>query len=85
MSATFNRSAIMKAAHFTARWRRANVGGSYRELFANTPRPIRREMRVAQAASAGRFLRFTATLEFAEPAPSWRLRAAARTGTNPRQ
>lgn len=34
MSATFNRSAIMKAAHFTARWRVQSVGGSYREWFA---------------------------------------------------
>ncbi len=34
MSATFDRSAIMKAAHFTARWRVQSVGGSYREWFA---------------------------------------------------
>jgi hypothetical protein len=30
----FNRSAIMKAAHFTAKWRVASVGGSYRKWFA---------------------------------------------------
>lgn len=30
----FNRAAIMKAAHFTAKWRVATVGGSYREWFA---------------------------------------------------
>lgn len=28
---TFNRSAILKAAHFTAKWRVASVGGSYRK------------------------------------------------------
>ncbi|WP_400769384.1 hypothetical protein [Methylosinus sporium] len=31
---SFNRAAIMKAAHFTAKWRVATVGGSYREWFA---------------------------------------------------
>jgi hypothetical protein len=34
MSAAHDRSAIMKAAHFTARWRVQSVGGSYREWFA---------------------------------------------------
>ena len=34
MSAAYDRSAIMKAAHFTARWRVQSVGGSYREWFA---------------------------------------------------
>lgn len=33
MSATYNRSAIMQAAHWTAKWRVASVGGSYREHF----------------------------------------------------
>jgi hypothetical protein len=33
-SATFNRSRIMRAAHATAKWRVASVGGSYREWFA---------------------------------------------------
>jgi hypothetical protein len=35
MSTTFDRKAIMQAAHFTAKWRVATVGGSYREWFAN--------------------------------------------------
>ena len=34
MSFTYSRTAIMKAAHFMARWRVATVGGSYREWFA---------------------------------------------------
>jgi hypothetical protein len=34
MSVTFNRSRIMQAAHFTARYRLATFGGSYREWFA---------------------------------------------------
>ena len=34
MSAAYDRSAIMKAAHFTARWRVQSVGGSYREWLA---------------------------------------------------
>lgn len=34
MSAAYDRSAIMKAAHFTARWRVLSVGGSYRAWFA---------------------------------------------------
>ena len=38
MSATFNRSRIMQAAHATAKWRVASVGGSYREWFAKALR-----------------------------------------------
>lgn len=34
MSAAYDRSAIMTAAHFMARWRVLSVGGSYREWFA---------------------------------------------------
>ena len=34
MSATFDRSRIMKEAHFLARWRVNTVGGSYRRRFA---------------------------------------------------
>jgi hypothetical protein len=31
---SYDRAAIMRAAHFTARWRVQSVGGSYREWFA---------------------------------------------------
>ncbi|MFO1103315.1 MAG: hypothetical protein U1E20_10480 [Methylocystis sp.] len=34
MSAAYDRAAIMRAAHFTARRRVQSVGGSYREWFA---------------------------------------------------
>jgi hypothetical protein len=37
MSATFNRKAIMEAAHFMARWREGN-GKTYRERFAEAMR-----------------------------------------------
>jgi hypothetical protein len=36
MSATFDRAAILKAAHFMARYRVATVGGAYREWFAKS-------------------------------------------------
>ena len=47
MSAAYDRSAIMKAAHFMARWRVASVGGSYREWFA---RALSSEWKKAKAA-----------------------------------
>lgn len=47
MSATFDRSAIMKAAHFWARWRLQSVGGSYREWFAKA---LASEWKKAKAA-----------------------------------
>lgn len=34
MSTAFNRKAIMSAAHATAKWRMASVGGCYRAWFA---------------------------------------------------
>jgi len=36
ISAKFDRSRIMKEAHFMARWRVNTVGGSYRAWFAKT-------------------------------------------------
>jgi hypothetical protein len=47
MSAAYDRSAIMKAAHFSARWRVQSVGGSYREWFAKA---LAWEWRKAKAA-----------------------------------
>ncbi|MGJ0454180.1 MAG: hypothetical protein ACR65T_13275 [Methylocystis sp.] len=47
MSANFDRSAIMKAAHFMARWRVQSVGGSYREWFAKA---LSAEWKKAKAA-----------------------------------
>jgi hypothetical protein len=49
MSATFNRSRIMQAAHFTARYRVATFGGSYREWFAKA---LSWEWKKAKAAIA---------------------------------
>jgi hypothetical protein len=47
MSSAFDRAAIMKAAHFTARWRVQSVGGSYREWFAKA---LASEWKKAKAA-----------------------------------
>ncbi|MFO1125733.1 MAG: hypothetical protein U1E25_10880 [Methylocystis sp.] len=47
MSSSFDRSAIMKTAHFTARWRVHSVGGAYREWFA---RALSSEWKKAKAA-----------------------------------
>jgi hypothetical protein len=47
MSAAYDRAAIMKAAHFTARWRVQSVGGSYREWFAKA---LASEWKKAKAA-----------------------------------
>ncbi|WP_292530445.1 hypothetical protein [Methylocystis sp.] len=47
MPSTFDRSAIMRAAHFTARWRVQSVGGSYREWFAKA---LASEWKKAKAA-----------------------------------
>ncbi len=47
MSGMFDRSAIMGAAHFTARWRVLSVGGSYREWFAKA---LASEWKKAKAA-----------------------------------
>ncbi|TLG77792.1 hypothetical protein [Methylocystis sp. B8] len=44
---SFDRSAIMKAAHFTARWRVQSVGGSYRQWFAKA---LAAEWKKAKAA-----------------------------------
>lgn len=49
MSSAYDRSAIMKAAHFTARWRVQSVGGSYREWFAKA---LSAEWKKAKAARA---------------------------------
>jgi len=50
MSATFNRKAIMEAAHFVARWREGN-GKTYRERFAEA---LRYEWKQAKARTARR-------------------------------
>jgi hypothetical protein len=42
----FDRAAIMRAAHFTAKWRVATVGGSYRAWFAQA---LRHEWQKARA------------------------------------
>jgi hypothetical protein len=47
MPRTFDRAAIMRAAHFTARWRLQSVGGSYREWFAKA---LASEWKKAKAA-----------------------------------
>ncbi len=47
MSAANDRSAVMKAAHFTARWRVQSVGGSYREWFVKA---LSSEWKKARAA-----------------------------------
>ncbi len=47
MSAAYDRAAIMKAAHFTARWRVQSVGGSYWEWFAKA---LASEWKKAKAA-----------------------------------
>lgn len=47
MSAAYDRSAIVQAAHFTARWRVQSVGGSYREWFAKA---LASEWKKAKAA-----------------------------------
>ncbi|MGD9657091.1 MAG: hypothetical protein AB7U61_05525 [Methylocystis sp.] len=47
MSAAYDRSAIMKAAHFTARLRAQSVGGCYREWFAKA---LASEWKKAKAA-----------------------------------
>ena len=47
MSAAYDRSAIMKSAHFTACWRVQSVGGSYREWFAKA---LASEWKKAKAA-----------------------------------
>lgn len=44
---SYDRSAIMKAAHFWARWRVQSVGGSYREWFAKA---LASEWKKAKAA-----------------------------------
>ena len=49
MSAAYDRSAIMQAAHFTARWRVHSVGGSYRKWFAKA---LAAEWKKAKAARA---------------------------------
>ena len=49
MTATYDRSAIMKAAHFMARWRVQSVGGSYQEWFAKA---LSAEWKKAKAAHA---------------------------------
>jgi hypothetical protein len=46
---TFDRKAIMQAAHFMARWRVASCGGSYREWFAKA---LRTEWKRAGEAKA---------------------------------
>jgi hypothetical protein len=50
MSATFNRKAIMEAAHFMARWREGN-GKTYRERFAEA---LRYEWKKAKERAARR-------------------------------
>jgi hypothetical protein len=50
MSTTFNRKAIMEAAHFMARWREGN-GKTYRERFAEA---LRYEWKQAKARAARR-------------------------------
>jgi hypothetical protein len=50
MSATFNRKAIMEAAHFMARWREGN-GKTYRERFAEA---LRYEWKQAKARTTRR-------------------------------
>ena len=47
MSAAYDRFAIMRAAHFTTRWRIQSVGGSYREWFAKA---LASEWKKAKAA-----------------------------------
>jgi hypothetical protein len=49
MTITFDRKAIMQAAHFMARWRVACVGGSYREWFAKA---LKTEWKRAREAKA---------------------------------
>jgi hypothetical protein len=49
MSAKFNRSRMMQAAHATAKWRVARVGGSYREWVAKA---LRTEWKRAKEARA---------------------------------
>lgn len=49
MSTTFNRSEILKAAHFMTRWRLASAKGSYREVFA---RELAAQWKKAKAARA---------------------------------
>ena len=48
---TFNLSRIMQAAHATAKWRVASVGGSYREWFASA---LRTEWKRAKESRARR-------------------------------
>lgn len=50
MSTTFNRKAIMEAAHFMARWREGN-GKTYRERFAEA---LRYEWKQAKERAARR-------------------------------
>jgi hypothetical protein len=50
MSTTFNRKAIMEAAHFMARWREGN-GKTYRERFAEA---LRYEWKQARERTARR-------------------------------
>jgi hypothetical protein len=50
MSATFNRSEILKAAHFYASWHKASgMKGAYREIFA---RELAAQWKKAKAARA---------------------------------
>ena len=51
MPAKFDRSRIMKEAHFMARWRVNTVGGSYRAWFAKT---LAAEWRKAKERAARR-------------------------------
>jgi hypothetical protein len=50
-SAPFDRKEIMRAAHFTAKWRVLTVGGAYRDWFAKA---LSHEWRKAHDAKAWR-------------------------------
>ncbi|ARN80668.1 hypothetical protein [Methylocystis bryophila] len=60
MPAKFDRSRIMKEAHFLARWRVLTVGGSYRAWFAKT---LAAEWRKARERAARREWNKTTPLE----------------------
>jgi len=60
MSATFDRSRIMKEAHFLARWRVNTVGGSYRQWFAKA---LASEWRKAKERAARREWNASSRLE----------------------
>jgi hypothetical protein len=51
ISSHFNRKEIMRAAHFTAKWRILTVGGAYRDWFAKA---LSHEWRKARDAKAWR-------------------------------